>query len=413
MKKKYFIFLLILFISLFSNVFSQKSVTLPNVSSIYNPSLTTLHPRYKIYHKADDVSTVYSYFYLPELNFVRLNNDTYKAKLQVNYMFYESLEKTTILDSASKIIEFEKKYIKESVITYFDVSIPVNKCKLVIITKDLYNNNKSLTIIDVDKTPESSQNFLLMDSESFKPVFTEYVKPNRPYKAKYHKQEDSVLIIKYKPDSLTAAAPFSSLKIESSLIIDYQFYLNKLDDFSIQKKGIYKLKDEKSGSTYSIYNFGENYPEMKTAEEMILPLKYICTSKEYKDLTKEINKKLALDNFWLSTNDDPAVARSLIKIYYNRVLYSNIQFTTTREGWKTDRGMIYVVFGPPEILHIGDNYEEWIYVDGFSDRELVFIFEKKANPLSDNDYVLQRNIDYKQHWKEAVDTWRNGNLYIF
>jgi len=40
---------------------------------------------------------------------------------------------------------------------------------------------------------------------------------------------------------------------------------------------------------------------------------------------------------------------------------ANYFFTSYKPGWMTDRGMIYIVLGPPVILHKGDDFEEWIY----------------------------------------------------
>ncbi|MBN2893059.1 MAG: GWxTD domain-containing protein [Bacteroidales bacterium] len=415
MKKKSFsIFLTLVFVAFFSLKLScQNKTNLPNIASFYNPSLTTLHPKYKLHNKAEGTSTVYSYIYLPELNFVRLGNNTFEGKIEIKYLFYESLESTYILDSASKTVVFQKTNIKESVITYFDVKPPVSKCKLIIITKDLYNSKKSLNIIDIDKENNSEQNFLLMDSETFKPVFTEYVVPNRPYKIKYNKDCDSFLVSKFLPDTTLAASPFSAINSNYTPKLDSQFYVKKLTDFTITKSGIYSFENTLNNENFTIVCFTDQFPLMTSADEMIPPLKYLCTSKEYKDINVQINKKLALDNFWLSTNKEPAIAKSLIKIYYNRVLYTNTKFTSTREGWKTDRGMIYIIFGPPEVLHIGDNYEEWIYVDGYAGKEVIFTFDRKQNDYTSNDYVLRRNISFNYYWKDAVSTWKKGNLYVF
>ena len=69
-------------------------------------------------------------------------------------------------------------------------------------------------------------------------------------------------------------------------------------------------------------------------------------------------------------------ARELIRIYYNRVFFSNYYFTSSKEGWKTDRGMIYVVYGQPHALYKSTNQEKWIYYNKSKSYTITFIFNK-------------------------------------
>ena len=79
------------------------------------------------------------------------------------------------------------------------------------------------------------------------------------------------------------------------------------------------------------------------------------------------------------------------------------------DGWQTDRGMIYMVFGPPRIVNRSLSTETWSYDNG-TGNDLNFIFRKNKNELSENDFVLDRNIMYKADWYKAVDFWRNGRI---
>ena len=54
-------------------------------------------------------------------------------------------------------------------------------------------------------------------------------------------------------------------------------------------------------------------------------------------------------------------AKELIRIYYNRVFFSNYYFTSDREGWKTDSGMIFIVYGPPNTFYKSEDEEKWGY----------------------------------------------------
>ena len=82
---------------------------------------------------------------------------------------------------------------------------------------------------------------------------------------------------------------------------------------------------------------------------MISP--FICVSnEEYKKLLNAENPKTVLDEFWLSRNKNESEAKQLIKTYYNRAKEANRLFSYAKEGWKTDMGMIFIIFGRPAMV---------------------------------------------------------------
>ena len=53
--------------------------------------------------------------------------------------------------------------------------------------------------------------------------------------------------------------------------------------------------------------------------------------------------------FWLRRDPTPGTARNEFKEeHYRRIAYANFHFAQEVPGWKTDRGRIYIVYGPPE-----------------------------------------------------------------
>ena len=64
-----------------------------------------------------------------------------------------------------------------------------------------------------------------------------------------------------------------------------------------------------------------------------------------------IKPKVALDDFWIKCGGNIDKARELIRIYYTRVFYSNYYFTSYKEGWRSERGMIYIIYGPPDKVY--------------------------------------------------------------
>jgi hypothetical protein len=52
-----------------------------------------------------------------------------------------------------------------------------------------------------------------------------------------------------------------------------------------------------------------------------------------------------------------------------------------------------------------------VYGNEANPSTLRFVFNKSQNPLSENDYVMERSQFYKDPWHTAVDYWRQGHVF--
>ena len=84
--------------------------------------------------------------------------------------------------------------------------------------------------------------------------------------------------------------------------------------------------------------------------------------------------------FWSKRDPDPQTSRNeLMEEYYARVEYANQNFKSYVEGWRTDMGMVYVRFGPPENIERhpfevnSKPYEIWYYYQ--LNRQFIFVDE--------------------------------------
>ncbi|MBM4168586.1 MAG: GWxTD domain-containing protein [Ignavibacteria bacterium] len=91
-------------------------------------------------------------------------------------------------------------------------------------------------------------------------------------------------------------------------------------------------------------------------------------------------KRSRLLEFWNKRDPDPQTPRNeLMEEYYSRVEYANKNFSHYVEGWRTDMGMVYIRFGPPENVDrhpFTTNtrpYEIWYYYQ--LNREFIFVDE--------------------------------------
>ncbi len=128
-------------------------------------------------------------------------------------------------------------------------------------------------------------------------------------------------------------------------------------------------------------------------------LQYLADGDKIDDMKKlpPDEKRNAFQEFWKKRDPSPNSERNeLMEEYYSRVAYANKNFGHYMDGWKTDRGMVYIIFGSPSNIerHPFDTdakpYEIWTYYQ--LDREFIFI-----DATGFGDYRLQSPI-----W----DVWR-------
>ena len=83
----------------------------------------------------------------------------------------------------------------------------------------------------------------------------------------------------------------------------------------------------------------------------IKQMKYIIDSDKYDRSNKKFkkDKENLFYSLWKNIDPTPETEHNeLMDEYYKRVSYANENFDGWKDGWETDRGMIYILFGPPD-----------------------------------------------------------------
>ena len=80
---------------------------------------------------------------------------------------------------------------------------------------------------------------------------------------------------------------------------------------------------------------------------------YIIADEEraaFQRLTTDEERGKFIEQFWLRRDPTPGTAKNEFKEeHYRRIAYANERFAARdKEGWKTDRGRIYIQRGPPD-----------------------------------------------------------------
>ena len=294
-----------------------------------------------------------------------------------------------------------------------------NNYLIKILTSDLNRGTLEETHIFIDKqNNSSSQYFLITEKENDVPVFRNFVTKKVDLKLESEINKEKEIFGRYYfREFPVSPPPFSTtnvvkFKYSPDSTIIYQFNNNGQLFFTAQDSGfVFFQTDTSKRIGKTLYRFPDNYPKVTHANSLVKSIRYISTKNEYSSMLLAENTKLALDKFWLDRTGNKERARELIRKYYSRVEDANRLFTSFHEGWKTDRGMISIIFGPPRVVNKSQDTETWIYGDENNMMTLRFVFYQVNNPFSNNDYKLNRGNGYRTNWYRAVEAWRNGRVY--
>jgi GWxTD domain-containing protein len=250
--------------------------------------------------------------------------------------------------------------------------------------------------------------FYLSQQENDSPLFSTYLPTGTPLRLKG--QFPHYTVFQYKEVFEPAAPPMAPPGVGSgSLEVDSTFTLVKNSLFLLREEGLYFFQhDTTSLAGLGIRITNPYFPEVGTLRAFAGPIRYLSTNEEWSQLESAEFSKAALDKFWLKVAQSKERARRIIRSYYQQVAEANALFTNYKEGWKTDQGMIYILYGKPDLVQVQAGKEEWIYVKTPNNPEIKFTFVRVKNPFTDRHYVLMRSKNYTRSHYQIVSQWRRG-----
>jgi GWxTD domain-containing protein len=154
------------------------------------------------------------------------------------------------------------------------------------------------------------------------------------------------------------------------------------------------------------------FPKPVTLTQLMEAMVYILKPLEIRHLASAKSpdrERVLFDSLWLSFCPNATEASGLIRRYYSRVEEANRQFTDLKEGWKTDRGMVFVLLGPPSEISNNLDRQVWYYDLPGSQGIGSFIFRRMVigeGETSVMTFVLYRDAQYEQLWLAIVARWR-------
>jgi GWxTD domain-containing protein len=153
------------------------------------------------------------------------------------------------------------------------------------------------------------------------------------------------------------------------------------------KGGRYKLEVAVGGGGQTVkrtrpltVHWGDMPGQASDLDKMIDQVRYIAKGSEIKKMKKKQGEERleAFREFWRQRDPTPDTeANELEEEYYRRVDFATQNFSTFLDGWKTDRGMVYILLGPPGEIerHPFESgtkpYEIWTYYS--FNRSVLFV----------------------------------------
>ncbi len=413
LQKVYLLCIVVCFSSC-SNIY--KSIDNRNFSNKYKPGEQTLHALYEVFQPSANKLELHFKLYPFEFKFDKSKKDTLNtAFVSLFFKVTKTYKSKQIIDSLTQNYIFRRKPLP-----YFIGKLPINLPDnepyiLEVFLRDHKTGEVISEVINIQKDAIGLANSYMIVSDDAMPTFKNYVHVNDTFMIKNSLKTSNELQISKLDINFSPALPpdmVASTKIQADISKQEILSFHKMDTSRIilNDEGVYLLSNQSIKQQKSFSVFNHFYPYVKHPEQLLNSLYYLCADGEMEYLHSLNNPKQAVDTFWQSITPDLNKARELIRVYYNRVQLANYFFTEKKEGWLTDRGMIYIIFGSPSYVSINKDGELWVY--GQNERTgLSFFFYREHHPILGEYFELSRSDRYARIWFNAISTWRKGKVF--
>ncbi len=409
---------------------TQTATDTKDMSYIYNPAKNVYTPFIKVFDEGEETSLMTISIRRGEFYFSEANSEGVPmASVLVSVKLFDNTSGGMLADTALTKHDIRRDEVGGE----YAFRVPLktregNSYSAEIKIIDLIRQRTTQAFFDFERTGRySKHNYKVRDHFSKNEIYSnvlrreQYINILNP-----SMQPDTLWLFYYRPVKAIPAAPSTilpevTLAPEPEVIVPLE-YSDTLP-IMFPGEGIYLIStDSLIREGLVLYNFGPDHPSMSSPETMIPPLAYIATPQEMDSLMSAEKPKLALDQFWLARTGSIDRSKELIRIWYNRTLFSNYYFSSYKAGWLTDRGMVYIMYGPPDKVYKNSEGESWGYKKPpvksrwgsrytVEDEYLWFNFRKQKNTFSDNDFVLNRASTPISYWDIAVARWREGQVF--
>jgi GWxTD domain-containing protein len=142
-------------------------------------------------------------------------------------------------------------------------------------------------------------------------------------------------------------------------------------------------------------------------------------NKIWKSLPDNASKGEFIEEFWKIRDPDPATDENEARQEFDeRVRYANTWFGTfnprrgfdakgedeekSRQGWNEERGRVYIILGPPDVVYFSSPEDETVSHDGSRSRA-------RAEDWTMEQWIYDRYSTYAVFTRSATGSWRLEN----
>ncbi len=389
-----------------------------NYKDAYQPDIDTITPFYQVTHVDGDRSRLKISISENNLLYLRdLSEDYYIANFTVGISVFDSFQKkrnifSTELHFSDTLARPGFSWIER------EITFPMTTGKKYYIFTKLLDKNRReehMKLLFSDKTSSFSEGFfeVMQPGNNVQYPIPYSIPAHEKLKISHRQLNDFAMeVSRYPVPDYFPHAPYVTEpdadppwpEADTSFMISFT---EATADLILPDNGIYWLSDPGTPTQgFLITSFWNTFPEIPSDERMLFPLRYITSADEFNALLALDAPRLAAERFWTKTAGNPDRAQTVFNRYNERVVLANKLFSSHVPGWQTDRGMIYIVMGPPDMVYRSDNGETWYYNETLNNPSAEFRFVNVENIFSDHHLVLERNTASRRSWNLAVDRWR-------
>ena len=388
-------------------LFSQSRMSSADVSFLYNQDHEFL-----IDHRlAQDGNKVKVYVrFILNSGVVKISDYEIQYDIRDSYIDEKHVNSATRLDSAALIATGFREFIYS-----FEFEKTPDQSLIVLEVNNILRNRKFLIDIPIQRNKNTrNQPFLIFEAQRNVPYFSRFVNLDQAVRLVNVFGNDGKYQVQGVVNNQAVAIPtFDEGRVQAPTVIEIDTLYGPVEGeiMKFSTAGYYVINDSTEPSnSMGILVTDSFYPYFGQFEKMIEPLIFISTNDEFKTLRRATDSRMAFEDFVTTRiSNGGKVAQDFVKFYYRRVRKSAHLFTSNKEGWKTDRGMVYQIYGNPLQVFRNEEQELWVYAapNGGRIRFNFAVVSAESNLL---EYSLIRESKYKESWMDAVTSWRSGKV---
>ncbi|WP_028664712.1 GWxTD domain-containing protein [Runella zeae] len=380
--------------------------------------ITILGIKSKFLNKDSSVAVIYMRIDLSRINNMPVRWKEFADKYTINYVLYpdfasrERLGYGNIALSEQNVIQIGAAKFMVN----FEVKRPTNYAQAIMLAEvsEIGTTKKVLNDLQLRfKDNKLSDRYTLFEKTAQVPLLQNYINANDTLVVKdVNNTRKKLFVSRYRHDFDPATSPMNTnpRNAPRTLGVDSTFMIMANTPISFKEEGLYFMMEDTTDATgIGVVVANRRFPKMTRPAELIRPVMYMSQSQEINEFLATKDPKKSLDRYWLSLmNGNADLAKRTISAFYHRVEEANRLFTTYKEGWKTDKGMIFIIMGSPDRVQRSKDREVWVYSQRANFSEINFTFNRRPNQFVDDHYELQRYVEYQPIWYPMVEAWRTG-----